>query len=117
MTAAEMSELVKQNLKIKDGTRDLDISDVILSVCDFCNLDPGCIPEILEPVIRKKVKGIMDYEKANGSGYQQDIASIKEGDGSITYVTGGANSREAIYGLSDAEKASLRRHRRLRGYG
>ena len=99
MTAAEMSELVKQNLKIEDGTRDPDISDVIFSICDFCNLDPGCIPEILEPVVRKKVKGIMDYEEANGSGYQQDIASIKEGDGSITYVTDGANSREDIYGL------------------
>lgn len=51
-----------------------------------------------------------------GTGYQQDISSIKEGDGSITYSTNGSNSREGIYGLSDTDKSVLRRFRRLRGY-
>ena len=90
MTFSEMLEKVKSNLKIEDDTRDLNISDVILSV--------------------------MDYETVKGTGYQQDIASIKEGDGSITYATDGSNSREGVYGLSDADKTVLRRYRRLRGY-
>lgn len=116
MTKSEMLIAVKNNLKLQDDTRDLDISDVILSICDYCNLDPDCLPELLEPVIRKKVKGIIDYEVVKGTGYQQDISAIKEGDGSITYATGGSNSRDGIYGLSDADKSGLRRFRRLRGY-
>ena len=70
----------------------------------------------MEPFVRKKIKIMIDYETAKGTGYQQDIASIKEGDGSITYATGGSNSRDGIYGLSDADKTILRRFRRLRGY-
>ena len=62
MTASEMLETVKKNLKLEDDSQDLVISDVILAVCDYCNLSQACIPEILEPVIRKKVKGIQDYE-------------------------------------------------------
>lgn len=116
MTKSKMLIAVKNNLKLQDDTRDLDISDVILSICDYCNLDPDCLPELLEPVIRKKVKGIIDYEAVKGTGYQQDISAIKEGDGSITYATGGSNGRDGIYGLSDADKSSLRRFRRLRGY-
>ena len=116
MTSSEMLEKVKSNLKIEDDTRDLNISDVILSVCDYCNMDQDKLPERLEPFIRKKVKGVMDYETVKGTGYQQDIASIKEGDGSITYATDGSNSREGVYGLSDADKTVLRRYRRLRGY-
>ena len=116
MTLSEMRETVKENLKLTDDTRDLDISDVIFNVCDYCNLNQNELPELLEPYIRKKVKGIINYETVKGTGYQQDIASIKEGDGSVTYVTGGSNSREGIYGLTDADKTALRRFRRLRGY-
>lgn len=116
MTSSEMLEKVKSNLKLEDDTRNLDISDVILSVCDYCNLSQEELPDLLEPIIRKKVKGIIDYEIVKGTGYQQDISSIKEGDGSITYSTNGSNSREGIYGLSDTDKAALRRFRRLRGY-
>ena len=115
MTLSEMRETVKENLKLTDDTRDLDISDVIFNVCDYCNLNQNELPELLEPYIRKKVKGIINYETVKGTGYQQDIASIKEGDGSVTYVTGGSNSREGIYGLTDADKTALRRFRRLRG--
>ena len=116
MTLSEMRETVKENLKLTDDTRDLDISDVIFNVCDYCNLNQNELPELLEPYIRKKVKGIINYETVKGTGYQQYIASIKEGDGSVTYVTGGSNSREGIYGLTDADKTALRRFRRLRGY-
>ncbi|RHV84239.1 hypothetical protein DXA97_18305 [Clostridium sp. OF09-36] len=116
MTKSEMLITVKNNLKLEDDTRDLDISDVILGVCDYCNLSPEDLPDDLEPFVRRKVKGVVDYEMVHGPGYTQEIASIKEGDGSITYATDSSNSRENIYGLSGADKAILRRFRRLRGY-
>lgn len=116
MTESEMLAAVKNKLKIEDDTQDLTISDVILLVCEYCNINTEMIPDALERIIRKKVKGIMDYEAVSGDGFAQDIASIKEGDGTITYVTSGANSREDIYGLSDSDKTALRLYRRLRGY-
>lgn len=116
MTQSEMLTAVKSNLKIEDDTQDLTISDVILLVCEYCNINPELIPDPLERIIRKKTKGIMDYESVSGGGYAQDIASIKEGDGTITYVTSGANNKEGIYGLSDSDKTALRLYRRLRGY-
>lgn len=48
MTALEIKKAVKNNLGIEDDTRDLLISDVILTICDYCNLDQSCIPELLE---------------------------------------------------------------------
>lgn len=116
MTASEMAETAKKNLKLEDDSQDLVISDVILAVCDYCNLSQECIPDIFEPVIRRKIKGIMDYEAANGTGYQPEVASIKEGDGTITWAQTEGNTRASIYGLSESDKAALRRHRRLRGY-
>ena len=107
---------VKNNLGIQDDKSDLLISDVILMVCDYCNLEPDCIPDILEPFVRKKAKGIIDYEAAEGTGYNPEIASIKEGDGSITWAQTEGNTKASIYGLSESDKAGLRRHRRLRGY-
>jgi len=116
MTKSEMLTEVKRNLKIEDDKQDLTISDVILLVCEYCNINTESIPEALERIVRKKSKGIIDYEEANGPGFSQDIASIKEGDGTITYATSGANGKEGIYGLSDSDKAALRQYRRLRGY-
>lgn len=116
MTKTEMLTEVKRNLKINDETQDLTISDVILLVCEYCNINTESIPEALERIVRKKSKGIIDYEEANGPGFSQDIASIKEGDGTVTYATSGTNGKEGIYGLSDSDKAALRQYRRLRGY-
>lgn len=116
MTASEMKEALKHNLDIKDNTRDLIISDVILAMCDYCNLDQSCIPDILEPFARKKVKGIMDYEAVEGCGYNPEIASIKEGDGSVTWSQTEGNTKASIYGLSESDRKALRRHRRMRGY-
>lgn len=113
MVKAEMLRLVKDNLKLQTEDYDLAIMDLIQYCCSYCNLEE--LPNALEPFVRKKIKRMIDYETAKGTGYQQDIASIKEGDGSITYATGGSNSRDGIYGLSDADKTILRRFRRLRG--
>lgn len=116
MTKEEMVILVKQNLNIKDEVRDLTISDVITKVAVYCNLSFRNLPEELEPFVRKKVQTIISYEEANGTGYQKEIASIKEGDGAITYVTGSDSSDAAIYGLSATDKNYLKAFRRLRGY-
>lgn len=116
MTAAEMQKAVESNLGLYPGEKELLVSDVILSVCDYCNLHPERIPDILEPVIRKKVKGIIDYEAANGSGYHLEMVSLKEGDGTITWAQTEGNTKSSIYELNASDKAALKRHRRLRGY-
>ena len=116
MTALEIKKAVKNNLGIEDDARDLLISDVILTICDYCNLDQSCIPVLLEPFVRKKVKGIMDYEAVEGAGYNPEVSSIKEGDGSITWALTEGNTKASIYGLSESDKKGLRRLRRLRGY-
>lgn len=116
MTYSEMLKTVEKNLGLGSGEQELLISDTILMVCDYCNLNENCIPDILEPVIRKKVKGILDYEEVHGDGFHPDVESIKEGDGSVTFAKTDGSTRASIYGLSDSDKAALRRHRRLRGY-
>lgn len=114
MTKQEMTDLVKKNLNIEDDSMDLAISDVIQDALNYCNLREA--PEEMEPYIRNKVKGIMDFEAAQGAGYQREIASIKEGDGTITYVTSGDTSKAGTYGLNDTDKNRLKLFRRLRGY-
>ena len=109
-----MIKRVKANMRLETQDYDVVISDIIQGVKDFCNLEE--LPEALETFVRKKIKGIIDYEAAKGFGYQQEIVSIKEGDGIITYATDGSNSRDGIYGLTDADKTVLRRYRRLRGH-
>lgn len=115
MTKEEMLLKVKSNLKLEDDTQDLAISDVIQDACNYCNLQ-YCLPEEMEPVIRRKVKAIMSYEAANGTGFVREIQSIKEGDGSITYAQTEGNTRATVYGLGNDDKAQLRRFRRLKGY-
>lgn len=114
MTMEEMALSIQSKLNIVDDTMYQTIMDVITEVIDFCNRDE--LPDVLEPFVRKKVKGIMDYEAANGTGYHPEVASIKEGDGSITWAQTDGNTKASIYGLSDGDRAMLRRHRRLRGY-
>lgn len=116
MTSEEMLIKVKSNLQLGDDKRDLTISDVITDVCEYCNLCPDHIPNELEPFIRKKVKGIIDYETAMGTGYRPELESLKEGDGSITWAQTDGNTKASICGLSETDKKALRRHRRLRGY-
>lgn len=116
MTSEGMKALVKDNLNIQDDTRDLLISDVILDIRTYCNLPADGLPKELEPVVRRKVKGIVDYEIVNGDGYHPEVASIKEGDGTITWAQTDGNTRASIYGLSEADKTLLRRFRRFRSY-
>lgn len=117
MTVSEMTDRIKDNLGIMDSIRDRLIADIMTETADYCNLYKGEIPDALEPFIRKKVKSIMDYEAARGTGYTQEVASIKEGDGSITWAQTDGNTKASIYGLSESDRRILRRHRRIRGYG
>ena len=111
MPIEEMLEIVKQNLKIEDDSKDLLIEDVIRECLSYCNLKEP--PAELEPFIRRKVKAIIDYEAETGGNTVFDVTSIKEGDTSITYNTDEV-SRETIYGLSEKDKQALMRFRRLR---
>lgn len=108
MTAAEMKRAVESNLGLYPGEKELLVSDVILSVCDYCNLHPERIPDVLEQVVRKKVKGIIDYEAANGSGYHPEVASLKEGDGTITWAQTKGIPRQAFMSLMQAIKRLLK---------
>ena len=116
MTKSEMEIKIKANLDIQDDKRDLTISDIVLMACDYCNISTEYIPDELEPILRKKVKGVIDYEAAVGTGFNPEVASIKEGDGSITWAQTEGNTKASIYELNDSDKRALRRHRRLRGY-
>lgn len=107
-------KLIKENLRLMTDDHDLMISDMVQEACSYCNISPDDIPEELEPFIRKKVKGILDYEAFYGSGFQPEVASIKEGDGTITWAQTEGNTRAGIYELNDSDKRMLRRFRRLR---
>lgn len=114
ITFREMQEKIKEKLEIQDTKYDIQIEDLMAEVCDYCNLESKEMPEQLEPYVRKKLKAIMDYEEVNGTGYHQDISSIREGDGTVTYATGSGNTRDAIYHWTGSEKNGLRKYRRLR---
>lgn len=116
MDKKTMIGLVKENLRLMTEDHDLLISDMIQEVCSYCNIPLDNIPEELESFIRKKVKGILDYELFKGPGFQPEVASIKEGDGSITWAQTDGNTKASIFGLNDSDKKELRRYRRLRGY-
>lgn len=107
---------IKAGLRIGTEDYDLVIGDLIQEACDYCNLSLECIPAGLEPIVRKKAKGIIDYERVMGTGYHQEVSSIKEGDGSITWAQTEGNTRAGIYNLTETDKKALRRYRRLRGY-
>lgn len=105
--------MIKQNLVFTE-CEELTISDMVDLVCNYCNITSECIPETLEPFIRRKVKGILDYEAVNGSGYHPEVTQIKEGDGSITWAQTDGNTKNSIYNLNESDKRSLKRYRRLR---
>lgn len=112
MIDTELITVIRNNLGFIDSSKDLIITDVMTEVKNHCNLSE--LPIDLEPFIRKKVKGILDYEKENGEGQVFDVKSIKEGDTSITYNVDENFSKETIYGLSNADKKALQAFRRLR---
>lgn len=112
MPIEELLLLVKVNLEIPDTSKDMIIQDMINEVLLYCNMTET--PKELEPFIRKKVQTIINYELQNGISSVFDVKSIKEGDTSITYDVGDKVSRETVYGLSDRDKKTLQKFRRVR---
>lgn len=116
MTKEEMILLVKRNLDLTDDTKDLIISDFIILVLEYCNRTD--LPNNSEPFIRKKIRGILDYEARNGDGaLNPTIASIREGDESITYHIGESDTKDGIYGFTKEDKHYLNKFRKVRNYG
>lgn len=112
MLTEQLITKVKENLKITSDEKDLIISDVIQDALNFCHLTE--LPIELEPFIRKKVQGIINYEAENGTATVFDVKSIKEGDATTTYNVDEKTSKETIYGLSNGDKKTLQSFRRLR---
>ena len=112
MLTEQLISKVKENLNITGVERNLTISDVIQEVINFCHLSE--LPIELEPFVRKKVQGIINYEAENGTTSVFDVKSIKEGDATTTYNVDEKTSKETIYGLSDRDKKTLQSFRRLR---
>lgn len=115
MTKSEMLIAVKNNLKLQDDTRDLDISDVIFSICDYCNLNPDCFLNCWNQLSGKKSKGSLimrQSEEPDTSRIYQPSKKAME----VLPMPQAAVTADGIYGLTDADKSSLRRFRRLRGY-
>lgn len=133
MLINEIISRVKNNLSISDESRDLAIKDILQNVMNYCNLPkiPTSInakrlgitvdeayalidlPVELEPFVRKKLQSIISYEAENGTNTVFDVKSIKEGDTNITYNVDQNFSKEAVYGLSDMDKRTLHRFRRV----
>lgn len=111
-TVDEMKELIKKNLKITDGSQDLNIGDRISDAVTYCNLGEE-LPIALEPFLRRKVKEVMTYEMSSIPG-PFDIKSKTVGDTSVSYVVDENHSKETIYGLSESDKKVLSSFRRVR---
>ncbi len=110
MRTDEIIQKVRDSLNIPDDSKDIIISDVIQDALNYCHRPD--LPTELESYIRKKVRGIINYEAENGTATVFDVQSIKEGDTSTTYNTNTV-SRETIYGLSSGDMRTLRNFRRL----
>lgn len=118
MTKERMILYVKDNLMamgVTDQNMELFISDALTSAITYCNLGND-IPEEMEPYLRRKVKNMINYQSADRKGTPSNIASIKEGDGAITFFYDASNTEEAVFGLSDSDKKQLKAFRRLKGY-
>lgn len=118
MDKATTIATVKTNLNISGTDRDLLIGDIWQNTTDYINwFDDGgnqVIPINLEPFVRAKTKGVIDYETAFGAGQVLDIASQTEGECSWTYNVSGTSSRDAIYGFSSSDFGKLNLFRKLR---
>ena len=111
-TVDEMKALIKNHLKITDESQDINISDQIQNVVNYCNLGEE-LPLALEPFLRRKVKDIMTYETCAILG-PFDVKSKTAGDTSISFAVDENHSKETIYGLSESDKKALNVFRRLR---
>jgi hypothetical protein len=111
-TVDEMKELIKKHLKITDESQDMNITDRISDVVNYCNIGED-IPLTLEPFLRRKVKDVMIFETFAIPG-PFDVKSKTAGDTTTSYAVDENHSKETIYGLSESDKKVLNAFRRLR---
>ena len=118
MTKSEMITSIKEKLNITNNSRDILIDDIILLSLGYCNIRSSELPDGIEPIIRRKIKTIIDYEiKIEASpllNSAYEVKSLTEGDSSVTFNVTNDNSRDTIYDLSTTDKRALRKFRRLR---
>lgn len=103
---------VKVALGLADDTRDELIGDIWENAVTYMNLEELPLPLI--PLIKSKVKRVIDYEAQVGSGNALDVTSQTEGKCSWTFSTDANNTRDAIYGFGPSEFSQLRRFRKTR---
>lgn len=118
MDKATTIATVKANLNITGTDRDLLIGDIWQNVVSYINWKDNegsyVMPDELEPLVRAKTKGVIDYETAFGSGNVIDVVSQTEGECSWTFNVSGASSRDSIYGFSNSDFGRLNMFRKLR---
>jgi len=118
MDKATTIATVKANLNITGTDRDLLIGDIWQNVVNYINWKNNegsyVMPEELEPLVRAKTKGVIDYEASFGSGNVLDVASQTEGECSWTFNISGASSRDSVYGFSNSDFGRLNMFRKLR---
>ncbi len=112
MDKATTIATVKANLNITGTDRDLLIGDIWQNTVNYINQEG--VPEELEPFIRAKTKGVIDYETSFGTGQVLDVASQTEGECSWTYNVSGTSSRDSVYGFSTSDFGKLNAFRKLR---
>lgn len=110
MTVQETIKKIKQELDIKDESKDTLIMDVLVDILNYCNLKE--LPLELHSYARRKVQSIIDYESDFGLVDGLDLKSIKLGDATVSIETN--TSKSDVYGLSNSDKKYLRMFRRTR---
>lgn len=110
MTVQETKQHIKQELNIKDDSKDTLIMDVLVDILNYCNLKE--LPLELHSFSRRKVEGIINYERDFGLIDGLDLKSIKLGDATVSIETN--TSKSDVYGLSNSDKKYLRMFRRTR---
>jgi hypothetical protein len=112
LTKEETITLVKTHLSISTNTRDQLISDIWQNAVNYLNTKG--LPEELEPMVRTKVKGIIDYETQFGDGNVIDVTSQTEGKCSWTYALTADSSRNGIYNFNTSDFNQLNLFRKVR---
>lgn len=105
-------QTVKTNLQLTDNTRDQLIGDIWQNTVNYINWEG--VPEELEPFVRSKVKGVIDYEAQFGAGNVLDVVSQTEGKCSWTFNISGTSSIDSVYGFSKSDFGRLNTFRKLR---
>ena len=110
MTVDEVVARVKTNLSLTEY--DDEIADLAVMILNYCNLTD--FPTELLPLIKRKIRTLVAYEKEVGTDAVYDVVSQSEGDVSWSFNISEDNCKEAVYGLTAKDKSQLQAFRRTR---